>query len=106
MTIGQVTSDPGSRLPARRIDPPFRPSMSLSPDPSLAVKRPDETSFHRPDVEMNCHAGPRSHMALITGLCPTTVRLAVPKLSLFGFSLLKKKTPLSGIILFRLRFAS
>ena len=47
MTIGgRFANSPGARVPASRMEAPFRPRASLSLDPSLAVKVPVETSRH------------------------------------------------------------
>src|SRR5271157_3257373 len=100
--MGYVRDSPGASVPSSRIEPPFRPRVSISLDPSFAVNFPVETSRHNADSESNDHPGLRRHMPLMRGLLPIAIKQALPYPSAFAFSTLYKNTPRSGITAFRL----
>src|SRR5579863_7104874 len=102
MTIVCVLDSPGASLPSSRIDPPFRPAVSVLFDPLLVVNCPAETSRHSADSESNSHPGLRSHIALTRGARPSEMSAALPQASALGSSRLVKNTPLPGITLFTL----
>ena len=61
-----------------------------------SVNVPVETSRQSAESESNSHPGLRSHMALIVGLPPITVRVALPYASALAASRLKRNAPFAG----------
>src|SRR5262249_60709164 len=81
----------------KKIEPPLRPSLSISFEPAFSVKVPVETSRHSAEIESNSQPGLRSHMALIRGASVRETTHAVPKASALGLSTLYRNTPRPGI---------